>query len=428
MKTTSFLWISLLALLLFGLAAPNPAAAEVTDFPVYLPAIARQPALPPPDAASARISLPPGFQLRIFATFSSGPRLMTVGPDGMLYAALSGGGQVVRLPDLNLDGLVDQVQVVASGLTYPHNVEWRDGWMWVGEPSQVSRLQDTNGDGFYETKQVIVSGLPVGSHNSRTIHFGPDGKLYVAVGSSCNVCIETDPRRAALLRYNLDGSIPADNPFVSDPDVRKQAVYASGLRNVVDFVWTPGGELWASSHGSDNLGDDAPPEEIIIRVEAGGFYGWPYCYTPSLGVNVPQQPEVNDTVHVPNPLPAGFNCATAIPAHLTLPAHSAPIGMTRAAGSHFPPGYEDDLFVGLHGSWNTTPASYRDCKVERILVEAGQVVGSETFATGWREPGKRCGDPTTYGRPAGVIIGPEGALFIADDHGKRIYRVIYTGP
>ena len=381
--------------------------------------------MPPPDEASERISVPDGFEIRIFAISVPGPRLMAVGPDGELYVALRSSGQIARLPDRNNDGLSDGTEIAASGLSGPHNLEFRDGFMYVAETTRISRLSDGNGDGVYTNRQTVVSvNLGTNGHSTRTLHFGPDGNLYYAAGSASNNNPESDPRRAAILRFTPEGDIPNDNPFAGDADPRKRAVWAYGLRNSVDFFWTTSGRLWATHNGSDGLGDDLPPEELIIDVQKGATHGWPYCYTKVLGLNDPPQPEVHDMRVT---LPSGFTCAQAVPALLTMPAHSAPLGITPAMGSGFPAAYQDDAFAAIHGSWNTAAVNARDCKVERVVVENGKLVRSETFANGWRAPGKPCGDSQTWGRPAGVIFGSDGALYISDDKGNRVYRVVYTG-
>ncbi len=423
-------WIILAFLVTFALQpgsiyAAGP-AAQVSGQPgstVYLPIIQNSLPLPPSDEAAQRITLPPGFEIRIFTQNLTGrPRFMAVGPDGHLYISLFGSGQIARLPDRNQDGLADSVEIVSSGLTGPHGIEFHDGWLYVAGIGSVVRLSGPDVNGAFSAPELVTNNIPgSGGHSTRTLHFGPDGKLYVSAGSSCNVCVETDPRRAAILRFNPDGSIPADNPFSSDPDVKKQAVWAYGLRNSVDFLWSPGGDLWANHNGSDGLGDAIPPEEVVIPVQKGSSHGWPYCYTPTLGMNT--SAEVQDTRLA---LPSGFTCEQAIPAQFTTLAHSAPLGMALGAGSLFPPEYRTSLYVAFHGSWNTNViANYRDCKVERILLENGQPIGSETFATGWRPAGAKCGDSTTWGRPADVIFGLKGEMFISDDKGGRVYRVIY---
>ncbi len=421
-----FLFILIAGLLIVTLAHPLPGSAQQNPNQLFLPLIQNGVSLPPADQAAQRITVPAGFAIRIYAQNLSAPRLMAVGPDGWLYVALYGAGQIARLPDRNHDGLADSTEIVASGLTSPHNLEWHNGWMYVAELGKIERLADQNNDGIYETSELVTNNIPGGSgHSSRTLHFGPDGKLYVSAGSSCNLCVETDPRRAAILRFNADGSIPSDNPFANASDPQKRPVWAWGLRNSVDFLWTANGDMYADHNGVDGLGDNTPPEEVLIPIRGNQWYGWPYCYTPVLGINKPTQPEIHDTRL---PLPAGLNCTQAVPALFTAPAHSAPLGMTTAAQAAFPAAYQDDLFVAYHGSWNTNdPANYRDCKVERILFQNGQVTGSETFASGWRAPGKLCGDAATWGRPAGVTFGADGAMYISDDKGGRVYRVVYTG-
>lgn len=412
-------------------AAASPAASTVPLSPtLFLPLVTRTALpLPPPDEASRRLTVPAGFAIRIFAEGLGGKaRFMAFGPDGALYLTLMNAGRIVRLPDRDGDGRADRVEVVAEGLNLPHGIEWRDGWLYVAEGDRVERLRDGNGDGYLEIRELVTDHIPSPrGHVSRTLHFGPDGKLYVSAGSSCNICEEDDPRRAALLRFNPDGTIPSDNPFASDPDPRRRPLWAWGLRNSVDFLWTPDGTLWANHNGSDGMGDDLPPEEIVIAVQRGRHHGWPYCYTPGLGPNLPpdQRAEVRDSRMA---LPPNFTCADAVPALFTDLAHSAPLGMDTGARAAFPPQYWDDLFVAYHGSWNTSLPNARDCKVQRIVVENGRPVRSEDFANGWRAPGKMCGDPATWGRPADVLFGPDGAIYISDDHGGRVYRVVYTGP
>jgi len=389
---------------------------------LYLPFIHSGLPLPPTDEAEARIHLPPGFAIRIYArNLPPAPRFMAFGPDGHLYISLMGSGKIARLPDRDFDGLSDGTEIIAEGLNLPHGLEWHDGWLYVAEVDRIERLRDANQDGAFESRELVSDNLPSGpGHNSRTIHFGPDGKMYVSAGSSCNICEESDPRRAAILRFNPDGTIPTDNPFWNDPDERKQPVWAWGLRNSVDFLWTPSGELWANHNGSDGLGDNLPPEEVVIPIHANTSHGWPYCYTPTLGVNIAD--EVHDERLA---LPAGFSCDQAVAAKFTLPAHSAPLGMSLVEGTLFPPEYRDDLYVALHGSWNTNdPASYRDCEIEWVILSGGQPVSSQTFATGWRPEGKKCGDAETWGRPADVVFSPHGEMYISDDKGMRVYRVI----
>jgi glucose/arabinose dehydrogenase len=414
--------------------AQNPAALPVATPQVIaatapLVAPANIPLLPA-DEASRKITLPPGFAIRIFAEGLHDPRFMAFGPDEMLYVTLTDAGQVVRLPDRNNDGRADAVESVATNLKQPHGIEWHTsaeldgGWaLYIAEGDKIERWRG-DGSGKLNVRELVTTNIPCcGGHFTRTLHFGPDGKLYVSAGSSGNLLVETDPRRAAILRFNQDGTIPSDNPFATNPDLRKRAVWAEGLRNSVDFLWTKNGELWANMNGVDGINDDTPPEAIVIAVQKDRTHGWPFCYTPTLGVNKASQ--VHDTRVR---LPQGFDCAQAIPALFTDLAHSAPLGMALVRGANFPAPYQNDLFVAYHGSWNTNnPSSYRDCKVQRIVIENGIPVRSETFATGWRSPNGMCGDAATWGRPADVIFGPDGAMYVSDDKGGRIYRITFVG-
>ncbi len=465
MKTRNYLWITLIiiavaALLVLQLDKRRAGQVELprveiptreTDTPEFavtlLPSMEAtattkmktttpMSVLPPEDEASGRLIVPDGFAVRIFADDLGGkPRFMAVGPDGHLYISLFNAGSIARLPDRNLDGISDGTEVIASGLNLPHGLEWYNDWLYVAEVDRVSRLQDSDGNGSFDIYEVIISGLPgAQGHSSRTIHFGPDGMLYLSVGSSCNVCVEDDPRRAAILRYSPDGNIPLDNPFADDPDLRKRPLWAWGLRNSVDFLWAPSGQLWANHNGRDNLLDEngnpdtLPPEEIVIPVEGGKSHGWPYCYTPILGVNQ----EVNGEILDPQsglPLPEGFNCGPGqvVAAIFTDLAHSAPLGMSLGEGLNFPEEYRTSLFVAYHGSWNTTADAIRDCKVERIVFDGEKPLSGETFVSGWRAAGETCGSASSWGRPADVISGADGALYISDDKGGRVYRVVFIG-
>ena len=418
-----------------SLATPSqePSLAQTAE-PQELDPVKPPPALPPADGASERLVIPDGFAIRIFADALSGkPRFMSFGPDGSLYVSLMSAGQVIRLPDADKDGLADGMEVVLSGLNLPHGLEWQGDWLYVAENDRIERFRSSNGSTSFDERQLITDNLPGGGgHVSRTLHFGPDGMLYVSAGSSCNVCEESDPRRAAILRFNADGSIPADNPFANDPDPRRQPVYAWGLRNSVDFLWTPTGSLWANQNGRDNLldanglPDDLPPEVIVFPIQKGGFYGWPYCYWPVLGADAGQTPQVDDAQSGLR-LPAGLDCAQAGAALFSDLAHSAPLGMEIAPQGNFPSEYQDDLYVAYHGSWNVrNPESFRDCKVVRVVIQNGMPMYSEDFINGWREPGKTCGDASAYGRPADVVFGPDGAMYVSDDAAGRIYRVIFT--
>jgi glucose/arabinose dehydrogenase len=381
------------------------------------------PIVPPADAASARLKVPQGFAVRLYATGLNGPRLLTVGVDGLLYVAEREAAQITRLEDKNGDGIAEAKTAAATQLKGVHNFEWFEGWLYAAEDSQITRLKDDDGDGTYETREKVVDLPAPERHTSRTLHFGPDKKLYVTAGSSTNIGPESDPRRAAILRFNPDGSIPDDNPYAKDADPLRRPVYAEGLRNAVDFLFTPDGKLWADHNGSDEISDDQPSEEIVIQIEKGKHYGWPYCYTPALGKVPANATDVHDPrVAFTDKL---TNCSQSTPALFTDLAHSAPLGMVMynyTGADAFPTGYAGNLFVAYHGSWNSSVP--RDCRIQMITVVNGQPTASVPFLTGFRDQNATCG--AAWGRPAGVAVGAKGELFVSDDANGNIYRIVYT--
>lgn len=429
-----FYKITLLFILLISLVFVWNARAQVGNMRLFLPLVINgqplsRPVVPPADAASARLRVPAGFAVRIYASGLNSPRLISSGPDGALYVAERGAGRIVRLADANNDGLADAIQAVATGLSSPHSVEWYQGKLYVAETADTGRviaLSDNNSDGdFLDSgeKQTITTNIPGnGGHSSRTAHIGPDAKLYVSVGSTGNNNVESDKRRAAILRFNLDGSIPADNPFANDPIETRRPVWAEGLRNAVDFVFMPDGQLWADHNGSDGLGNDVPPEEIVINVEKGKHYGWPFCYTPTLGASPAGTQEVRDSrVGFAAPI---SSCAQVTAALFTDAAHQAPLGMTRYSAQAFPTAYQGNLFVAYHGSWNADQTP-RDCKVQMITLQNDLPISASPFLTGFRDNDtQECG--SAWGRPAGVAVGARGELFVSDDQNGNVYRVVYA--
>jgi glucose/arabinose dehydrogenase len=342
------------------------------------------------DDARSFVQVPQGFAVSIFAEGLVGVRMLEMGPDGRLYAVRSSAGQIVRF-DLNADGTANGAPaIVASGLRQPFGLAFLNGDLYVGETHQVIRL---TGPAFTQ-ETIIVPGLPTGGHGTREIEFGPDGRLYLSVGSSCNLCEEGDVRRAAVVRYAANGS--------------GQEIIALGLRNTVGLAFHPEtGALWASQNERDNLGDDVPAEELNILTPGGAVehFGWPYCYEN----------------RVPNPEYADpGRCLSTVPPALEMQAHSAPLGMVFYDGDQFPVEYRGDLFLAFHGSWNRSePTGY---KIVRVRVENGQPVSYEDFAAGWLTESGR-----VLGRPVAVEVGPDGSLYVSDDGAGRIWRVRWAG-
>ena len=338
------------------------------------------------------MSLPSGFEMSLFSDGVEGARLMAFSPEGDLWVTQKDPGRISILPDKNHDGIADMVVVFAEGLNFPHGIAFRPGYVYIAEMTRVIRFP-YSGMQVLGPPEVVIPDLPGGGeHTTRTIGFGPDGKLYVSVGSSCNVCEEQDPRRAVILQYNPDGS--------------GGRVYARGLRNAVGFTWNPTtNEMWSTNNGRDFLGDNLPPEMLFI-IKDGAHYGWPYCY----GLN--PDPQFGRPAF----------CANDVePPAVEMQAHSAPLGLRFNDKQQFPAQYQGDLFVAFHGSWNRSfPTGY---KIVRVPVVDGKPSGApEDFITGWlNSTGK------SWGRPVDVLFANDGTLFISDDLNGVIYRVTYKG-
>jgi glucose/arabinose dehydrogenase len=246
----------------------------------------------------------------------------------------------------------------------------------------------------------------------KTLKQGPDGFLYLNVGSSCNVCAEPDPLRATILRYTVDGK-PAGG---FEPGLGMPApVWAAGLRNSEGFAWHPQTRaMYATNNGADMRSDkkggspvdDLPPEHLN-RIEPGAHYGWPYCW--------------GDQHADPNFVSAeGFCAGTSAPA-MMLPAHAAPLGMTFLNTAAFPTEYRDDAIIALHGSWNRTqPSGY---KLVRVKFNQDKPVELIDFATGWLNDTED--KKGAWGRPVDVVVGPDGVLYVSDDRAGIVYNISY---
>jgi glucose/arabinose dehydrogenase len=339
------------------------------------------------EVAGHPLDVPAGFAVTVYAEGVRGARFMALGPGGVPYLSLTRPGRVVMLPDADGDGRADSVITVAEGLNLPHGLAFRGDTLYVAQTDRVVRLVPGTA-----APQVVVPDLPHGrGHSTRTIVFGPaDGKLYVSVGSSCNICDESDARRATVLRFNPDGS--------------GAEVFARGLRNSVGLAFDPAtGELWGTNNDRDRLGDDLPPDRINV-LRRGGDYGWPRCYLPG---------------H-PNPEYAGADCAHVAAPAITFQAHSAPLGIAFSTGTRFPPAFRGGAFVAFHGSWNrSVPTGY---KVVYVTQRGGRPVAVNDFLTGVLRDGA-----AAWARPVGLLVAPDGSLLVSDDLGGRVFRVRYVG-
>lgn len=374
------------------------------------------PVLPVPEHPSKHLHLPVGFSISVFArlppagsSMMRGPRFMAFGPDGHLYLSLGFDNKVVMLPDRNHDGWADEIVTVADRLNAPQGLAFVEGKLFVANQDGVVRVEQRDGRWPASRVVTVISGLPEGGHTMKSLKLGPDGFLYLNVGSTCNVCVESDSLRATILRYTVDGK-----PAGAVPSVGRHStspVWASGLRNSQGFAWhSKTGAMFATNDGADMrsgrkegaVNDDLPPEHLN-RIEPGKHYGWPHCW--------------GSHVVDPNFAGAAGFCEKMTPPAFTFAAHATPIGISFLDTTAFPAEYRGDALVALHGSWNREiPSGY---KVVRVHFEQGAPVAISDFITGWLQEG------SAWGRPVDITVGPEGAVYVSDDRGGMIYRVVY---
>lgn len=370
-----------------------------------LPSIAC--AAEPPD--NLNLNLPKGFEATVYAKLDFMPRMMAFDAEGNLFVSSSKANQIIMLSDSNHDGLADPPVLISKELDAPNGLTFLGDTLLVANQNGVVKLTKENNT--WSKPSPLISNLASGGHTVKTIKIGPDNHLYINVGSSCNVCIESDPTRATILRYTTDGK-PAGALSVVGQHTSLPPIWAEGLRNSQGFAWHPvTGEMFATNNGADmrsaskggQINDELPPEHIN-QINSGKHYGWPHCW--------------GNQVTDPNfPGPDHF-CQRTTPPAIMLTSHSTPIGITFLNKSHFPNEFKHDAIVALHGSWNREQLS--GYKLVRLKFNDGKPVEVIDFATGWLNNNK------AWGRPVDVAIGPDGALFISDDRSGYIYRISYN--
>ena len=359
-----------------------------------------------PRPANAWPQAPQGFTVNLYAEGLHNPRLIRTAPNGDIFLAETGAGNIKVFRGIGKDGKPLKVETFASGLTGPFGIAFyplgpNPTWLYVGNMNSVVRFPYHNGDMTATAPPQHLADLPGGGgHTTRDVQFSPDGNtMYVSVGSHSNVDdSDTTPEeknRADILAFHPDGTA--------------MHLFATGIRNPVGLAVNPiTGELWCSVNERDGLGNNLVPD-YITHVQPGGFYGWPWWYIGShqdprhLG----KHPELKDKVIVPDVL---------------LQPHNASLEMTFYSGKQFPAQYSGDIFAAEHGSWNRNPrAGYEVIRVP--LHQTGHAQGGyEDFLTGFVVD-----DSSVWGRPVGVTTAPDGSLLVTDDGSESIWRVAYTG-
>lgn len=364
-----------------------------------------------PRPAGTMPEVPQGFQVSVFADNLSNARWMAVAPNGDVFLAEppadSGarGGKITLLRDSNGDGRADKRFTFlpeSAGFVYPHGLAFHNGYLYVGDLRGIWRFPYKDGQTVAGTPEKVTTKVadlrPKGGHVTRNIAFGPDGGLYLALGSRDNIS-DFKPG-AQVFKINDDGSM---------------SEFASGIRNPVGIAFAPGtSTLYVATNERDGLGDELPPD-YFTSVKQGGFYGYPYAY-------VGKNPDP-----VWGPKDPGGKVASTITPDVLFHAHSAPTGLVFYTGSNFPAEYRNDAFVSLHGSWNAgNPTGYKVVRVH--FVNGKPVNGYENFATGFWNGMAAPGEPAkVWGRPVGLAVARDGSLLIADDVANVVWRVTYTG-
>lgn len=384
---------------------PDP----LTDFEITGRVYEPQP-ISPTDDRIQQLSLPAGFVIHRFAEGLENPRMMAVAEDGTVYVTQRRPGNLVMLKDVDRDGIVDAQRVVAR-IPDLHGIEIHGRRIYLVDVKRVYAA-DLNADGSLGRLQVVTRGLPdAGQHPNRTLRIGPDGKLYLSIGSTCNACPEPNPENATLVRVDVDSG--------------KREIFASGLRNTIGFDWHPAtGRLYGMDHGIDWLGDDEQSEELN-EIQAKAQYGWPFVYDDDQ-LNPQDEPEDVTQLEWAEMSTEPIDGYTA---------HAAPMQMQFYRGAMFPNDYREDAFVAMRGSWNRKPASGYEV-VRLIFSPSGEFEGFASFVTGFLQPqpntqpplpGAQPLPPDGYiGRPTGVAVARDGALLVGDDSNNVIYRVAYS--
>ncbi|MBM3288934.1 MAG: sorbosone dehydrogenase family protein [Candidatus Hydrogenedentes bacterium] len=344
------------------------------------------------------IKLPDGFRISVYAEKVFNARSMTLGANGTVYVGSRdrGAGQVYAVVDANKDGKADEVHVIAKGLTQPNGVAFRDGALYVAAINRVLRFDNIEST-YKDSPQpvVVTEAYPSdATHGWRYIAFGPDGKLYVPVGSPANVCVPPTDLHATITRMNPDGS--------------GIEVFAKGVRNTVGFDWHPATkELWFTDNGRDGLGPDSPPDELDRAAKPGMHFGFPHVHGTS----------------VLDPDFAQGRTADEFTAPVQdLAPHCAALGMRFYTGAMFPEKYRNQILIAEHGSFERKPpVEPTGYSISLVALDAnGNATSYETFAKGWMQTG------TAWGRPADVLVMPDGALLVSDDTAHAIYRITYA--
>jgi glucose/arabinose dehydrogenase len=386
----------LLIVIMIGLAGCQPAASPVTSpaptrtlaptethapQPSPSETATAVPTIPPSVVELEGADVPPGFSLIKFADLYR-PTAFAFDDRGRVYVS-SQDGNVYLLEDKDQDGRADSRSTFATGYTFPVGVAIHPptGDVYVSYQGVITILRDTDGDGRADEQKILVDHLPTGKHQNDNLKFGPDGKLYIGVGSTCDACEDSDPRSAAILRFDITTG--------------ENEIFATGMRNPYDLAFQPDtGELFATENGRDDLGMDSPFEELNHIVQ-GGDYGYPNCWN--------EQDQ--------------SGCENSIPAIAFFESHSSADGLDFYNGKAFPTEYRGNAFVSIFGSWLKPNVQ---TGIQRVVLSgSGEDEKGEASWFVRFPPGSM---------PLPLLFGPDEALYVGDYINDAIYRISYGPP
>ena len=384
-----------------GAASLSAFAADPPNLPppYHTPSASNAPkVIPQPDGVA--LKLPPGFTASEFASGFAKPRYLLEGPSGEILLTDSvKNGTVFALSDRNHDGRIsdDEKTPLLSGLDRPFGMALWQKYLYVAEASSVKRyLYDSVKLTVGPPEEIIPLKGEDQGHWTRTIVFNAKGdKLYLGIGSRSNIAPGDPEYRAAVLRFNPDGS--------------GREVVAGGLRNPIGLAFSPEtGRLWATVQERDGLGDDLVPD-FFTQVQEGSFYGWPYAY---IGPNE----EPRNKGQRPD-----LVARTIVPDVLLQPSHVAAMDALFYTGKQFPARYRNGAFIAFRGSSNR--AQRTGYSVAFIPFKNGKPSGpQEDFLTGFMlDPASK----EVWGRPVGLLARKDGSLLVSEDAGNKLYLVRY---
>ena len=401
------------------------------------------------------ITLPPGFCATVFADNLGNIRHMANGPGGVIYVNSWSGryfpdskppqdGFLIALKDSKGAGKADMVKrfgdTVADGSAGGSGVAVYKGYVYAEENDKIVRYALAAGGGVPTGKpEVVLSGMPLeGDHPMHPFVIDAKGQIFVDVATATNACQDKNrepgvPGAMPCKELETRGGIWRYDAGKLDQKFSPAERYATGIRNGEGMGFDAAGRMFVTQHGRDQLLQNWPalypdakkttelPNEQMMLLKEGGDYGWPFCYYDGFQKKLVLAPEYGGdggkTVGV---------CASKTPPVAAFPAHWGPNDLSIYNGKAFPASYQGGAFIAFHGSWNRAPEPQAGYNVAFQPLKAGKKAGAYVvFADGFAGPGKASGK-ATY-RPTGLLVGPDGALYISDDNKGRIWRVTYHG-